>query len=54
MNFLLDTSILIELENHNRLVIKELEKIRISASPGALYLSIFTYSEYYSGVINKS
>ncbi len=54
MNFLLDTSILIELENNNVLVIKELEKIRISTSPGKLYISIFSYSEYYSVVINKS
>lgn len=54
MNYLIDTSTLIEIENNNELVLKELEKIRASTSSGALYLSIFAYSEYYSGVINKS
>ncbi|HLC71912.1 MAG TPA: type II toxin-antitoxin system VapC family toxin [Candidatus Nanoarchaeia archaeon] len=54
MNFLVDTSILIELENNNEAVIKELEQLRKDTPQASLYISIFTYSEYYSGVINKS
>jgi len=54
MNFLVDTSILIEIENNNEAAIKELEQLRNDMPQASLYISIFTYSEFYFGIINKS
>ena len=54
MNFLVDTSTLIEIENNNEVVVKGLERLRNNTPQASLYISIFTYSEFYYGIINKS
>ncbi|MEK6905890.1 MAG: type II toxin-antitoxin system VapC family toxin [Nanoarchaeota archaeon] len=54
MNFLVDTSVLIEIENNNEVVVKGLERLRNNTPHASLYISIFTYSEYYYGIIDKS
>ncbi len=54
MNFLVDTSTLIEIENNNEVIVKKLERLRNNTPQASLYISIFTYSEYYYGIINKS
>lgn len=52
MSFILDTSVLIELENGNMNVIKALESSRPSDTQ--LYITIFSFTECYYGHIRKN
>ena len=53
MNYLLDTNILIEIENDNLKIIKELEQIKL-AGTGKLFISIFSFSEFFYGIVRKN
>ncbi|MBU1876699.1 MAG: type II toxin-antitoxin system VapC family toxin [Nanoarchaeota archaeon] len=53
MGYLVDTSILIEIENNNHRIIEEIEKLRHSAETN-LFISIFNFCEIYYGAINKN
>ncbi len=53
MSFLLDTDVLIEIENNNKDLILKVNRLR-SAPQEELYISIFTYVEYYFGAREKS
>ena len=53
MSFLLDTNVLIEIENNNKDLIFKVNSLR-SAPQEEIYISIFTYVEYYFGAREKS
>ena len=53
MSFLLDTDILIEIENKNEDIIFKVNNLR-STSYEELFISIFTYTEYYFSAREKS
>ncbi len=53
MNYLLDTNILIEIEDNNPNLIKQLEQIKISQE-GKIFISIFSFSEFFYGIIRKN
>jgi len=53
MDFLLDTSVLIEVENNNKKVIDEITNL-IADYDSNFFISFFTFCEFYSGSINKS
>lgn len=50
MGFLIDTSILIEIENDNKEIIKKIEQL----GKAELFITIFNFCEYYYGLLNKS
>src|SRR3989344_9107279 len=50
MSFLLDTSILIEIESNNQKIIDKLKAL----PKGNFYITIFTFCEYYRGFMNKN
>lgn len=53
MNYVLDTSILIEIENGNKEIIQKIQDLK--RTPFAdLCITIFTYCEYYYGAIEKN
>jgi len=52
MSFLIDTSVLIEIENNNKEIIKQIELLKRDNVD--LHISIFTFCEYYFGIINKN
>lgn len=52
MTFILDTNVLIEIENGNQTFIDKLRKYITSSSE--VYLAIFTVSEFYYGIMKKS
>ncbi|MBI2146455.1 PIN domain-containing protein [Candidatus Woesearchaeota archaeon] len=53
MGFIIDTSVLIEIENNNLEVINKIEQLK-NAPKSELYITIFTFCEFYYGAINKS
>ncbi len=53
MSFLLDTSILIEIENGNKSVIKKIDALKRAPKAG-LYISVFTYAEFFFGFRNRT
>ncbi len=53
MSFLLDTDVLIEIENKNEDIILKVNSLRM-APYEEFYISIFTYTEYYFGARKKS
>lgn len=53
MSFLLDTNVLIEIENRNEKIIGEINNLK-STVYEELYISIFSYTEYYFGAREKS
>lgn len=50
MGFLIDTSILIEIENDNSEIIKKIEQL----GRAELFITIFNFCEYHYGLLNKS
>ncbi|NQV91635.1 PIN domain-containing protein [Candidatus Woesearchaeota archaeon] len=52
MSYLIDTSILIEIENNNKEVINQIEKLPHVLDLG-LQISLFTFTEFYYGLVNK-
>ncbi len=53
MSFLLDTSVLIEIENNNLDVISQIEALN-HGHRGELCISIFNFTEFYFGAMNKN
>ena len=53
MDYLLDTTAIIEIENNNVNIINKINKLK-SIDGDTFYISIFSFCEYYRGVINKS
>lgn len=53
MSYSIDTKILIEIENDNRKVIEHISKLKLTPMSD-FYITIFTFSEFYTGIINKS
>ncbi len=53
MNFILDTDVLIEIENNNEEVILKVNGFK-NTPYAEIYISIFTYAEYYFGAREKS
>lgn len=53
MSFVLDTNILIEVENNNRDIIEKINSIK-NAPNAELCLTIFSFCEFYIGAIKKS
>ncbi len=53
MSYLLDTSVLIEIENDNPVIISQINALK-DAPYAELAIPIFTFCEFYYGAINKS
>ena len=53
MGFLIDTNLLIEIENNNKNIIAEIDKLKHS-SDAELFITIFNFCEVYYGAINKN
>ena len=53
MGYLIDTNIQIEIESNNPKIIQEIEYLRKTKSENLL-ISIFTFSEFYYGILRKS
>ena len=53
MNYVIDTNVLIEIENGNKETLKSVLEI-VDPSKATLYLSLITLSEFYFGLRNKS
>jgi len=53
MKYLIDTNILIEIENNNLEIIKKIDALK-KTSGDNLFISIFTFSEFYYGILRKS
>lgn len=53
MSLIIDTSTLIEIENNNQKVINEVRKLK-DAPKAELYLTIFSFTEFYYGAMNKN
>ena len=53
MGYLVDTNILIEIESNNLKIIQEVESLRKTKLEN-LFISIFTFSEFYYGILRKS
>lgn len=53
MSLIIDTSILIEIENNNQDIINKVNALK-DAPKAELYLTIFSFCEFYYGAINKS
>jgi predicted nucleic acid-binding protein len=53
MTYVLDTSVLIEVENENKEIIEKINALK-DRPAAELSLTIFTFCEFYYGVINKS
>ncbi len=53
MSFILDTSILIEVENDNQEIIDKITQLK-DAPQSELYITIFNFTEFYYGVMNKN
>ena len=51
MSFVLDTSILIEIENNNKEIIQKIEQL---CPPSNIFITFFSYCEFYFGIIEKS
>src|SRR3989338_2700395 len=53
MHLVLDTNILIEIENNNKKIIEQLEQLK-NMYPQNLSITIFNLCEFYYGAINKN
>ena len=53
MGFLIDTNILIEIESNNSKIIQKIDDFK-KANGENLFISIFTFSEFYYGILRKS
>ena len=53
MGFVLDTCILIEIENGNKKVIRKINDLK-HGQADEFFITFFTYCEFYYGAINKS
>lgn len=53
MSFIIDTSILIEIENENDSVIQQISKLK-DAPKAELCLTVFNFCEFYFGALEKS
>ncbi len=53
MSFLVDTSVLIEIENDTESIIWQIEDL-VEGGEAELYISFFAFCEFYAGAMNKS
>lgn len=53
MGLVIDTSVLIEIENNNQEIINKINQLK-NAPNTELYITIFTFCEFYYGAMNKS
>lgn len=53
MSFILDTSTLIEIENGNTEIITKINQLK-DAPQSDLYITIFNFTEFYYGAMNKN
>ncbi len=53
MSFVLDTSVLIEVENGNEKIIQQIAKLK-AAPEAELAITLFTFCEFYYGILYKS
>jgi tRNA(fMet)-specific endonuclease VapC len=53
MKYLIDTNVLIEIENNNLEVIQSIDSLR-KTNEDNIFISIFTFSEFYYGILRKS
>ncbi|MFH0700839.1 MAG: type II toxin-antitoxin system VapC family toxin [Candidatus Woesearchaeota archaeon] len=53
MEFIVDTSVLIEIENNNQKIITEISQLG-RESNSELYLTFFNFCEFYYGIISRS
>lgn len=53
MNVIIDTSILIEIENNNKKVIEQIEELKDTPT-SEICITLFNFCEFYFGIINKS
>ncbi len=53
MGYLIDTNVLIEIEYDNKEIIQQIEKFQRDNKDN-LFISIFTFSEFYYGILRKS
>ncbi len=53
MGYLIDTNVLIEIEYDNKEIIQQIEEFQ-RVNKDNLFISIFTFSEFYYGILRKS